>query len=64
MEITNASALVIRPGDRVALMFPETLSHGQRDEAMGAWKTVFPNTPCLIFDGGTSIAVLGDEQVE
>lgn len=61
MEITNASALVIHPGDRVVLMFPDNLSQNERDHAIATWKDFSPDTPCFILDGGASIAVVCNE---
>lgn len=59
--LADAGAVIIRPGDRVVLMFPDQLPTNEQAQVLRLWEEFAPDTKCLVLGGGASVAVIRED---
>lgn len=61
LDVTEVERLALKPGDILVLKCPLQLSLEEFEEISARLKEQFPNTKCMILEGGIDVAVLRAE---
>lgn len=61
LDTVEVERLALRPGDILVLKCPQHLTIEEFEEISARFKEMFPDTKCMVLDGGADIAVLRAE---
>lgn len=61
LDVAEVERLALKPGDVLVLKCPQHLTIEEFEEISARFKEMFPDTKCLVLEGGIDVAVLRAE---